>query len=433
MRRLLAFSLCLATLLTAAGFAAPAARSASFTHSQKVFAPQAGMRIQASSGCHDNPEIYSIQHCPTCHDVESLELLKPAATPATPAAKKAVKKKQVKRKVAAKSPIASKPKPKVTVQRKKPMLTGEVKAHRRVATVGPTAHAVDPHAFVRKKIDAALAFLHCNQNECAARRLREALYIDPYNKTAHDLLDQAYRQAGADPSDPDEHLHRGVWMLGQGREIGAQVELEKALALKPSAENHLALARLHQQVGNQEDAEKLLAAAGSIEPANIFVQNELGFLHQKKGDITSASKAFAQSIAYNPNSPIAAQALIQMWEQEVNKNPNSPESILGLSRAYILAGNASKAQTILQNASMRTTPNGTALINPADIPRIIRDELAHKGTLMQAALSLKTSAQQTNLTDFMTEGPKPAAHPGILRNSSTNLVGGKECSSCMTY
>lgn len=433
MLRSLALSFCLATLTVTACLITPDALAANFTHSQKVFAPQTGMRIQASSGCHDNPEIYSIKHCPTCHDVESLEMLQPAAPPAKPAVKKAIKKKPLKPRAVAQKPAPAKPKPQTVVRRKKPLLVGGVKTQHRVANVTPSSRPVDPNAFVRKKIDAALAFLHCNQNECAARRLREALYIDPYNKTAHDLLDQAYRQAGADPSDPEEHLHRGVWMLGQGREIGAQVELEKALALKPSAENHLALARLHQQQGNQLEAEKLLAAAGSINPANIFVQNELGFLHQKKGDITAASKAFAQSIAHNPNSPIAAQALIQMWEQEVNKNPNNVESILGLSRAYVLAGNASKAQSILQNASFLKAANGMPLINAADIPQIIRNELAHKGTLMQSALSLKTLAQQTDLANFINEGPKPAAHPGILRNASTNLVGGTECSSCMAY
>jgi len=86
-----------------------------------------------------------------------------------------------------------------------------------------------------------------------------------------------------------------------GLPSNARVELEKAVALDPTAERRFRLSQLAERLGDREEARRQLEAAVAAEPENMEYKAALGYALRKSGDLVGAAQLLSDVLASEPN------------------------------------------------------------------------------------------------------------------------------------
>jgi tetratricopeptide (TPR) repeat protein len=86
-----------------------------------------------------------------------------------------------------------------------------------------------------------------------------------------------------------------------GRPSEAREELERAVALEPTAERSFRLSQLAERLGDHEEARRQLEAAVKAEPENTEYKAALAYALRKSGDLTGAAQLLSGVLAVAPN------------------------------------------------------------------------------------------------------------------------------------
>jgi tetratricopeptide (TPR) repeat protein len=96
-----------------------------------------------------------------------------------------------------------------------------------------------------------------------------------------------------------DEVARDEEALGRSRE--ARGELEKAVALEPTAERRFRLSQLAERSGDREEARRQLEAAVAAEPRNMEYKAALAYALRNSGDFARAAELFSEVLAAEPN------------------------------------------------------------------------------------------------------------------------------------
>jgi predicted Zn-dependent protease len=96
-----------------------------------------------------------------------------------------------------------------------------------------------------------------------------------------------------------DELARDQDALGQPAE--ARRELERAVALEPTAERRFRLGQLAEHLGDREEAQRQLEAAVAAEPANIEYKTALAYILRNNGDLAGAAELMSGVLAAQPD------------------------------------------------------------------------------------------------------------------------------------
>jgi tetratricopeptide (TPR) repeat protein len=80
----------------------------------------------------------------------------------------------------------------------------------------------------------------------------------------------------------------------------ARRELEKAVALEPTAERRFRLSQLAESLGDREEARRQLEAAVAAEPRNAEYKAALAYALRKSGDLAGAARLLSEVLAAEP-------------------------------------------------------------------------------------------------------------------------------------
>lgn len=86
-----------------------------------------------------------------------------------------------------------------------------------------------------------------------------------------------------------------------GRPSEARGELERAVALEPTAERSFRLSQLAERLGDHEEARRQLEAAVKAEPENTEYKAALAYALRKSGDLAGAAQLLSGVLAVGPN------------------------------------------------------------------------------------------------------------------------------------
>jgi tetratricopeptide (TPR) repeat protein len=86
-----------------------------------------------------------------------------------------------------------------------------------------------------------------------------------------------------------------------GRPNEARGELERAVALDPTAERRFRLSQLTERLGDHEEARRELEAAVAAEPGNMEYKAALAYALRKSGDLAGAAQLLSGVLAAEPN------------------------------------------------------------------------------------------------------------------------------------
>lgn len=86
-----------------------------------------------------------------------------------------------------------------------------------------------------------------------------------------------------------------------GRPNEARGELERAVALDPTAERRFRLSQLAERLGDHEEARRQLEAAVAAEPGNMEYKAALAYALRKSGDLAGAAQLLSGVLAAEPN------------------------------------------------------------------------------------------------------------------------------------
>ncbi len=180
--------------------------------------------------------------------------------------------------------------------------------------------------------------------EAAATAARTAVWADPNNQTAKDVLAQALKKVGVNTMSANERLKVADNLLAQGKPTEAEVEFDEALKLKPSAEGHVGLGDVALHQGKRDKAKTEYQRALEINPNSSLALRQMGLLRYQQGEVVGANTDLSRALVLNPKDGIAAKQLIDLWQHQVAHNPNGVNGHLGLARAYQLSGDLKSAQ-----------------------------------------------------------------------------------------
>ena len=86
-----------------------------------------------------------------------------------------------------------------------------------------------------------------------------------------------------------------------GRPSEARAELERAVALDPTAERRFRLSQLAERLGDREEARRQLEAAVAAEPGNTEYKTALAYTLRNSGDLARAAQLMSGVLAVEPN------------------------------------------------------------------------------------------------------------------------------------
>ena len=86
-----------------------------------------------------------------------------------------------------------------------------------------------------------------------------------------------------------------------GRPSEAREELERAVALDPTAERRFRLSQLAERLGDREEARRQIEEAAAAEPANMEYKAALGYALRKSGDLAGAAQLLSGVLAAEPS------------------------------------------------------------------------------------------------------------------------------------
>ena len=96
-----------------------------------------------------------------------------------------------------------------------------------------------------------------------------------------------------------DEVARDEEALGRSRE--ARVQLERAVALEPTAERRFRLSQLAERLGDHDEARRQVEAAVAAEPANTEYKAALAYTLRNSGDLVRAAELLAEVLAAEPN------------------------------------------------------------------------------------------------------------------------------------
>ncbi len=184
---------------------------------------------------------------------------------------------------------------------------------------------------------------------------RQSLAIDPNNAEANGILSQVYQKAGADPTDVTHRLKTADALFQQGRLHEAEVEYRASLNVKPTADAHIGLGKVHEKLHGAGTGKQHFEHALELDSNSHHAHRELGLAHLNKGDVVAANSSLSRAVILNPKDPEAGKHLVKLWQGQVSKVPNA-NSHLGLARAYQLTGDLPNAQAEYREV-VRLEPN----------------------------------------------------------------------------
>lgn len=113
---------------------------------------------------------------------------------------------------------------------------------------------------------------------------------------------------------------------------------EKAIELRPAfVEAHLARARMLIETGDPFEAERSLAAARKLEPANPEISAIAGRLFREEGDFAKAEAAFKRSISEGKGFQPEALTGLGMLYADRGETPREEDSLSATLEFYSLA------------------------------------------------------------------------------------------------
>lgn len=180
--------------------------------------------------------------------------------------------------------------------------------------------------------------------DAAAAAARTAVWADPTNQTAKDLLSQSLKKVGVNSMSANERLRVADNLLAQGKPTEAEVEYDEALKLKPSAEGHVGLGDVALHQGKRDKAKTEYQRALEINPNSSMALRQMGLLRYQQGEVVGANTDLSRALVLNPKDSIASKQLIDLWQHQVAHTPNGANGHLGLARAYQLSGDLKSAQ-----------------------------------------------------------------------------------------
>ncbi|MDZ4818047.1 MAG: tetratricopeptide repeat protein [Planctomycetota bacterium] len=163
------------------------------------------------------------------------------------------------------------------------------------------------------------------QYQAADTQFRNALAADPNNADAYynlganyhrqwktsgrpDDLHQAesnYQQCLArNPQHTDCYRGMSVLLIEQGRAVDAFALMDRWYQLNPSnPQPQIELARMYEEFGEPENAQKRLVDALALDPTNSRAMAALGRIREQSGDTAQALANYQRSLSVNPNQP----------------------------------------------------------------------------------------------------------------------------------
>lgn len=179
----------------------------------------------------------------------------------------------------------------------------------------------------------------------AARQARLGLLAEPENSIADQLLNQALRHQGIDPSNSFSRLNQGDLLVSQGKNDEAEVEYLASLKLKPSAEANTGLGNIAMRQGDLKSARDKFELAVQASPQSSIALRQLGIAAYKLKDMVGANADLTSALIQDPGDKLAGDTLIELWQRQVSSRPKDANAHLGLARAYQLSGNLKAAQS----------------------------------------------------------------------------------------
>lgn len=225
----------------------------------------------------------------------------------------------------------------------------------------------------------ALAHQRLGRASETERWLRRSLELDPEFRNAHYNLgsllagdgrleeaEEHFRRAHEiDPADDDSHVGWAKALAALGQRERALAELEALLARSPgTAEALVVRGIVEAQLGRDEAAEESLRAAAANGSAEAGL--ELGLLLERQGRWAAAEEAYREAARSAPEAPEPWERLASMLGRQgrfrdaaaafaaaLQAAPERTEARIGGSLAWLLAGDAGAARTLLEEGLAR--------------------------------------------------------------------------------
>jgi tetratricopeptide (TPR) repeat protein len=265
--------------------------------------------------------------------------------------------------------------------------------------------------------------ISCNYLECAARRLREVLYLEPNNRVARSMLNNVLESAGVNPDNGHQREHLAQCLASNGRNVGALVEFREAAKLNGSASTHIGLAKAALTTDQKSLALSEFRNAVAIDPLDPRSWQQIGFLEESRGQLGRAADAFLEAAKLNPNDPISMEKALQIGQRLSSQMPRSIDAKLDMAHAFLLNNQSDKAAAIYQQISQ---------LQP-DTP-LYEDWLTLENqniALKRAGYEHRLESQQlasNEVVRFIHEGPIPQGATGAgIEQSTGKLAGGCNC------
>lgn len=184
---------------------------------------------------------------------------------------------------------------------------------------------------------------------------RQALKADPHSVEAQKMLGELHKKSGLDPTDVNARIKNAHNLYAQGNFQEAEVEYQATLAMQPTSEAHVGLAKVAAGKNSHALAKQHLEKALEIDSNSASARHELGMLQLQQGDLVGANSELSRALILNPSDTSSGSALVKLWQGQVSKLPNA-NSHLGLARAYQLTGDLPAAQAEYRQV-VRLDPN----------------------------------------------------------------------------
>lgn len=191
----------------------------------------------------------------------------------------------------------------------------------------------------------AKLYLTHNDSTQAISKARQALDIEPTNKSAKSVYGQIISKQGFDADGALDHLKMGDTLAGQGKADEAVFEYRSSLALKPSAPALVGLGNIAFNKGQTAQALSTYDQALQIDPGSSLALRQRGLLKYAMHNLFGANQDLSDALVISPSDQPAANTLINLWRQQVSMDPTSVNGHLGLARAYLQTGNLEACQS----------------------------------------------------------------------------------------
>jgi tetratricopeptide (TPR) repeat protein len=258
----------------------------------------------------------------------------------------------------------------------------------------------------------------------AAAEYEEALKANPDLVTAYFYLgnsyDNLYKPARKGEPENDEYLEKAVknYQIAAERETDpgrkklalqylaasygadklndpskAQPIVQQMIQMDPKdTGNYFGLAKLYEDAGNMEEAEKVLLQARDAAPGQGDVYLQLASFYNRRGEFDKAIAAHEERAKLDPNNPEAYWVLAAMFEEKVRKDYTLKPAT---KKEYLERGlvAADKALAIKKDFMEALTYKGLLIRQQAlvekDNPARVKELLKEADELQKRAIELQ--------------------------------------------